>query len=181
MSRVYGKSVKMLILTLLSIIVVSVSAATYYSVVMEPTVTVSQATVIFQQGDDWPTGSSMGTNSTYVALALKVYPNATLTYDEPLNITNTGGSARDVRLRHVSITPASGSASVSNFTSIKFTLNSVSFEYTTTDDTWNIPADMSYQSLAGSTEWAVKIETKAEAGATNAVSCTIVIAVDVQE
>ncbi|MGB9134073.1 MAG: hypothetical protein WCC63_00570, partial [Candidatus Bathyarchaeia archaeon] len=132
-------------------------------------------------GDDWPTGSSLGTNSTYVALSLKAYPNATLTYDEPVNITNTSGFAHNVRLRHVSITPASETASVSNFTSIKFTLNGVSFEYTTTDDTWNPPSTMSYQSLAGNTEWAVKIETKAEAGATSAVSCTIVIAVDVQE
>ncbi len=179
----------MLILTLISIIVVSVSAATYYSVVMEPTVTISQATVIFEQGDDWPTGSSMGTNSTYVSLAIKAYPNATLTYDEPLNISNTDGSAHNVRLRHVSITPTSGAASVSNFTFINFTLiqpdgNPVTgsdFDYTTSGDTWSTPSDMTYQSIGATSEWAVKIETKAAAGATDALTCTIVIAVDVQE
>jgi len=61
---------------------------TYFSIVAEPTVTISQASVIFKTGDDWTTGSSMGTNSTYVSLAIKAYPNATLTYEEALNISN---------------------------------------------------------------------------------------------
>ncbi len=148
---------------------------------MEPTVTISQASVIFEQGGDWPSGSSLGTNSTYVSLAIKAYPNATLTYEEPVNISNTDSSAHNVRFRHVSITPASGAASVGNFTFINFTLNSVDFDYTTTGDTWNTPSTMSYQSLPASTEWIVKVETKAVAGATNALACTIVIAVDVQE
>jgi len=188
MGRMFNKSIKMMILTLISLLVVSASAAVYYSLVMEPTVTISQATVSFEQGDDWPTGSSMGTNSTYVSLAIKAYPNATLTYDEPLNISNTDGSAHDIRLRHVSITPASGS-SVSNFTFINFTLiqpngNPVTgsnFDYTTSGDTWTTPSDMTYQSLGANIEWAVKIETKAAAGATGALTCTIVIAVDIQE
>jgi len=175
------KPVKFLTLLLTAMLVASASAAVYYSLSMQPTVTISQATVIFEQGGDWPTGSSLGTNSTYVSLAIKAYPNATLTYDEPLNISNTDSSAHDVRLRHVSIAPASASASVSNFTFINFTLNSVDFDYTTTGDTWNTPSDMSYQSLSDNTEWALKIETKAAAGATDALTCTITIALDVQE
>ena len=175
------KPVKFLTLLLTAMLVASASAAVYYSLSMQPTVTISQATVIFEQGNDWPTGSSLGTNSTYVSLAIKAYPNATLTYDEPLNISNTDSSAHNVRLSHVSITPASASASVSNFTFINFTLNSVDFDYTTTGDTWNTPSDMSYQSLPDNTEWALKIETKAAAGATDALTCTITIALDVQE
>ena len=182
------KPVKFLTLLLTAMLIATASAAVYYSINMKSTVTISQATVIFEQGDDWP-GGSMGTNSTYVSLTIKAYPNATLTYDEPLNISNTDSSAHDVRLSHVSITPASASASVSNFTFINFTLiqpngNPVTgsdFDYTTSGDTWSTPSDMTYQSLAGNTDWAVKIETRAAAGATNATTCTIVIAVDVQE
>jgi fructose-specific phosphotransferase system component IIB len=40
---------------------------------------------------------------------------------------------------------------------------------------------MTYQNLPQNTEWDVKIETKAAAGATNATTCTLVIALDVQE
>ena len=179
----------MLVLTFLSILVVSVSAVTYFGIIAEPTVTINQASVIFEQGDDWATGSSMGTNSTYVSLAVKAYPNATLTYDEHLNISNTDASAHNVRLRHVSIAPASGSASISNFTFVNFTLiqpdgtpvTGSDFDYTTSADVWTTPSDMTYQSLGASTEWAVKIETRATAGATGALTCTIVIAVDIQE
>ena len=171
---------KVLSLLLTTTIISTVSASVYYSMYMEPTVIISQATVIFQVGDDWPTGSSMGTNSTYAALSLKAYPNATLTYEEPLNISNTDSIAHDVRLRHVSITPASG-ASVSNFAFINFTLNAVDFDYTVSGTNWNTPSDMSYQTLPATTEWALKIETKAIAGATDGVTCTIVISLDVEE
>lgn len=177
----YKRPLKLLTLLVTSMLIATASAAVYYSMNMQPTVTISQATVIFEEGTDWP-GGSMGTNSTYVSLTIKAYPNATLTYDEPLKIKNTDlSSAHNVRLRHISITPASGSASVSNFTFIDFTLNSVDFDYTTTGDAWNTPSDMAYQSLPANTAWAVKIETKAAAGATDALTCTIVIAVDVQE
>jgi len=177
----FGRPMKLLTLLLSSMLIAAASAAVYYSMNMQATVTISQAKVIFEQGADWPSGSSLGTNSTFVSLAVKAYPNATLTYEEPLNISNTDSSAYNVRLRHVSITPASGSASVSNFTFINFTLNSVDFDYTTSGDNWNTPSDMTYQSLSGNSEWAVKIETKAAAGATDALTCTIVIAVDVRE
>ncbi|UCE95224.1 MAG: hypothetical protein JSV51_05665, partial [Candidatus Bathyarchaeota archaeon] len=161
------KETKLLTLLLTALLIASASAAVYYSLSMEPTVTITGALVSFEQGGDWPSGSSLGTNSTYVSLAIRAYPNATLTYDEPLNISNIDSSAHDIRLRHVSITPASGSASVSNFTFINFTLNSVDFDYTTTNDNWNTPSDMNYQSLPGNTEWALKIETRAAAGATD--------------
>jgi hypothetical protein len=102
-------------------------------------------------------------------------------YEKPLNISNTDTSGHNVRLRHVSIAPSSGSASVGNFSFIKFTLNSVSFDYTTSGNNWNIPSDMTYQSLPASTDWILKIETKATAGAKNGLTCAIVIAVDVQQ
>jgi hypothetical protein len=181
MRIVLNKKIGVVLLLLIVTMVTTVSAAVYFAIIAQHTVTVSQTPVIFEQGSDWPSGSSLGTNSTYVSLAIKAYPNATLTYEEPLNISNIDSAAHNIRLRHVSITPASGSASVSNFTFINFTLNSVGFDYTTTSDTWNTPVDMTYQSLPGNTEWAVKIETEAAAGATEGIACTIVIAVDTQE
>jgi hypothetical protein len=182
------KPVKFLTLLLTAMLIATASAAVYYSISMQPTVTISQATVIFEQGDDWP-GGSMGANSTYASLTIKAYPNATLTYDEPLNISNTDSSDHSVRLSHLSINPANLTASVSNFTFINFTLiqpngNPVTgsdFDYTTSGDNWITPSDMGYQTLLANTDWAVKIETRAAAGATNATTCTIVIAVDVQE
>jgi hypothetical protein len=175
------KLAKFLTLLLTAMLIGIASAAIYYTMNMRQEMTITQPVIIFEQGTDWPAGSSLGTNATYVSLAIKIYPNATLTYDEPLNISNIDSSAHNVRLRHVSITPASASPSVSNFTFINFTLNAIDFDYTTTGDNWNIPSDMSYQSMPASTEWALKIETNAAPGATGALQCVIIIAVDVQE
>jgi hypothetical protein len=174
------RSLSLLLLLLSTVLISSVSAAIYFSLTMQPTVTIAPANVAFEQGDDWPSGSSMGGNSTYVSLSLKSYPNATLTYEEPLNISNIDSSAHNVRLRHVSITPASGS-SVSNFVFINFTLNGIDFDYTVSGTNWVTPSDMSYQSLSASSEWALKVETKAVTGATDGIACNIVIALDVEE
>ena len=175
------KPIKFLTLLLTAMLVASASAAVYYSLSMQSTVTVNEAVVHFDQGSDWTAaGGSMGGNNTYVTLSIKAYPNATLTYDQPLVINNTDSSDHMVRLRHVSITP-NATASVSNFTFINFTLNSIDFDYTTSGNNWNAPSDMDYQNLPQNTEWDVKIETKAAAGATNATTCTLVIALDVQE
>jgi len=173
------KTLDLIVLLMISVFVISASAAVYYSIEMQPTVTIDQAVVYFEEGSD-AGYVSLGANSTYVSLALSAYPNVTLTYDDPLNITNTDSSAHYVRLRHVSITPTSGNADVGNFTFINFTLNGVDFDYTTTGDNWDAWPTMGDQSLAATTEWAVKIETRAAAGATDAIDVTIVIALDVQ-
>jgi len=171
-------------------LIASASAAVYYSLTMEPKVTISQASVQFAQGSDWSkVAGSIGTNNTWCSLSLKAYPNATLTYEQPLNISNTAGTSKNIKLRHVSISPDSGDASVSNFTFVKFVLldasgNAVSggsFNYTTSGDTWNLPSSMSYKTIPATTEWTVWIETKAAAGATKDIVASIVIAVDVQE
>lgn len=184
-----SKAVKLLTLLLASMLIASASAAVYYSIIMEPKVTITPATVQFAQGSDWSeVAGSIGTNSTWCSLALKAYPNATLTYEQPLNISNTDGSnPHQFRLRHVSISPASGSVSVSNFTFINFVIKNAtgvsqaSFNYTTSDDDWNTPSTTSYLTLPASTEWIVYVETKAAAGATADIAASIVIAVDVQE
>jgi len=111
-----------------------------------------------------------------------------LTYEQPLNISNTdGSSSHQFRLRHISITPASSSVSVSNFTFIKFVIKNAagvsqaSFNYTTSGDNWNIPSTTSYLTLPENTDWILYVETKAAAGATKDIAASIVIAVDVQE
>jgi hypothetical protein len=184
-----SKALKLLFLLLTSMFIASASAAVYFSISMEPTVTIKQAVVQFAQGSDWSkVAGSMGTNNTWCSLSLKAYPNATLTYEQPLNISNTAGTSKSIKLRHVSISPASSDASVSNFTFIKFVLmdasgNPVSggsFNYTTSGDTWNLPS-MEYKTITATTKWTVRIETKAAAGATKDIAASIVIAVDVQE
>lgn len=184
-----SKALKFLFLLLTSMLIASASATVYYSINMEPTVTIKQALVQFVQGSDWSkVAGSMGTNNTWCGLSLKAYPNATLTYEQPLNISNTDSSnSHQFRLRNISIAPASGSASVSNFTFIKFVIKNAagvsqaSFNYTTSGDDWNIPSMASYLTLPANTKWIVYVETRAAAGATKDIAANIVIAVDVQE
>jgi hypothetical protein len=180
------KSVKFIILVAMAVLIATASAAVYYSIIMQPSVTVTSATISFAQGDDWPTGSVLGSNSTWVSLALKAYPNATLFYDEPLNISNTDTSSHTFRLRHVAITPATGNSQVGNFTFFNFVVENTaglaqaSFNYTTTGNDWNTPATTSYMTLPANTQWIMYIETKAAAGA-NAVTANLEISVDVTQ
>jgi len=180
------KAVKLLILLLSSLLIASASASVYYSMIMQPTVTITSATIVFATGNDWPSGSTIGTNSTWVSLALKAYPNATLTYDQPLNISNTDAASHNFRLRHISITPATGQSAVGNFTSINFVVQNTtgvsqaSFNYTTTGTSWNTPSPTGYMTLPANTQWIIHVDTTAVAGA-NAVTANLQIALDVQQ
>ena len=185
MNRMFNRSIKMFILTLLSVAVVSVSALTYFSLEMQSVVSVAGAAVQFSQGDDWNGAWTLGTNNTWCDIAPNAYANATLTYEEPVNLTNSGAAVQ-IRLRTISITPASAQPQVSNFTFINFVLHDEtgaiqgSLNYTTTGDTWSTPS-MSYQTMDASDEWYISIQTKAAADATGTIAATIQIAVDVQE
>ena len=178
------KSVKFIILVAMAALIATASAAVYYTIIMQPSVTIASATVVFVSGSDWPTGSTLGSNSTWVSLALKAYPNATLTYDQPLNVSNTDTTSHTFRLRHISITPTSGTSSVSNFTAINFVVENTagvaqaSFNYTTTGTTWNTPTTTSYLTLPASTAWIIYVQTQAAASA-NAVTANLQMAVDV--
>jgi len=179
------KSVKFIILVAMAVLIATASAAVYYSIIMQPSVTVTSAAISFVQGTDWPTGSVMGSNSTWVSLALKAYPNATLTYDDPLNISNTDTANHNFRLRHISITPVNGTATNGNFTSINFVIENTvgvaqaSFNYTTSGNNWITPSQTNYLTLPASTQWVLYIQTQAAASA-NAVTANLQIAVDVQ-
>lgn len=182
------REVLLVALLLASTLIVAAIAAVYYSLTMQPDVSITPATIVFAQGADWPSTSVMGTNSTWVSLALKAHPNATLVYEEPLNLSNTDGeNSHQFRLRHVSITPSTGNPQVSNFTFIRFVIRNTtgtsqaSFNYTTTNDTWNTPSTTSYLTLPANTQWAIYVETMATAGANGNVVANLEIAIDVQE
>jgi len=166
-------------------LIATASATIYYSLTMEPRVTVSTPVVNFVSGDDTPTGSTV--NDAWCRLLLKSYPNATLTYEKAVNISNTDSVAHSMQLRHVDITPASGNSDVGNFTSITFKLvNSTgsvqaTFEYTVSGTTWTTPSDTGYYSIPASTQWTIKVETLSPATASAGIVCDIEIAVDVQE
>lgn len=181
------KSITLLALILASILISTVSAAIYYSMIGQPAVTITAASVVFAQGNDWPTGSTLGSNGTWVSLALKAYPNVTLAYDQPLNVSNTDTASHNFRLRHVSVTPASGNSQVSNFTSINFVVENTagtaqaSFNYTTGGTTtWTTPSTTSYLPLPANTQWIICVSTVATAGATSGITANIQISVDVQ-
>ena len=178
------KSFKFIMLVIMAMLIASASAAVYYTVIMQPSVTITGATIVFLPGTDYPAGSTLGSNSTWVSLALKAYPNATLTYDQPLNISNTDSASHTFRLRHISITPASGNAAVGNFSFINFVVENTtgvaqnSFNYTVSGTTWTTPATTSYMTLPASTSWIIYVQTQAVAGA-NTVTANLQIAVDV--
>jgi len=95
MGRVFNKSVKMLILTLMSIIIVTVTAATYNYMTMEASpINVYSAMIVFENGTDASAaGTSIGTNGTYVKFtSLSGWPNVTRVYENASVIHNTDGS-----------------------------------------------------------------------------------------
>lgn len=181
------RSTKLVILLIASMLISTAGAAVYYSMIAQPAVTITAAPIVFAQGNDWPTGSTLGSNGTWVSLALKAYPNATLVYDQPLNVSNTDTASHTFRLRHISITPSSGTAQVSNFTSINFVVedaagtSQASFNYTTTGSAWNTPATTNYLTLPANTQWIVYVSTAAAAGASSGITANIQISVDVQQ
>jgi hypothetical protein len=181
----FRKEMKLVTLLLTSLLVASASAFVYYAMLAQSTATVDVAAVHFIAGDDSSGVFTPGANDTYAELSLKAYPNVTLTYDQAVNLTAT--AAKDVQLRHVSIDPDDGDPSVSNFTSVVFTLIDGTggvkgtLTYTSSGDDWTEPASATgYQQITNGEKWTIKIEIKAAAEANTGVWTRIVIAVDVR-
>jgi len=176
------KTLKFITLLITSLLITTVSADVYYSLTMTSTVSVAATDVYFVKGADNATaGVTLNSDNTTATLtALKAYPNATMTYTDPLRVRNNATSGNtNIRLRPVSL-----SGSAVNFIFINFTLNDgtttyASLNYTSDGSSWTIPSTTGWVSISASTEWYVTIETKAKEGATSD-SVSIVIAVDVQ-
>jgi hypothetical protein len=183
-----NKSSKFLILLLASILVGTANAAIFYSLTMQPQVTVSIPVIKFDHAGDEPAGSTV--DDTWCSLTAKSYPNATLTYEQAVNLTNTDSvNAHLFRLTYISITPANGSANVGNWTSIKFLVyNSTgdyvfSLSFTVSGNNWVLaPASgqTAYYSIPASASWSIRLETLSPAAATEGEVCSIQITVDVQ-
>jgi hypothetical protein len=182
------KSSKFLILLLASILVGTANAAIFYSLTMQPQVTVSTPVIRFDSAPDEPSGSTV--NDAWCSLTAKSYPNATLTYEKAVYLTNTDTlNSHSFRLRYTSITPANSTSDVANWNSIKFLVYSsngsyvFSLNFTVSGNNWMLgPSNgqTGYYSIAASTAWWIRLETLSPATATEGKVCNIQIAVDVQ-
>jgi hypothetical protein len=181
------KSPKFLLLLLASILVGTANAAIFYSLTMQPQVTVSIPVIKFDNAPDKPSGSTV--TNAWCRLTAKSYPNATLTYEQAVYVNNTdGANAHSFRLRYVSISPTNGTADVANWNSIKFLVyNSTglvfSLNFTVSGNNWILApssGQTSYHSIPASGVWWIKLETLSPATATVGKVCNIQIAVDVQ-
>ena len=182
MKRVFTKSAKMLILALTSILVLSATAAVYYSLEMTSTITTAANDVYFVEGPDNATaGVTIFNNNKSATLAqLKAYPNMSMTYDDPLRIRNNNtGTSYTIRLR-----PISRSGAAANFVYINFTLQTatqVSLNYTSDGATWTDPSTTSFVQINANTEYAIVVQTMANATATSGQTATIEIAIDIEQ
>jgi hypothetical protein len=185
----YRKEMKLVTLLLTSLLIASASATVYYSLVMQSTVTTQAPEVKFEAGNDSTAAGATGGDLTdaWVRMgSLKAYPNASLTYDQAVNISCTGAN-HQIKLTHSSITD--GTSAVSNFTSIKFELIAANgsqvgtdFTYSNAngDNDWDSTPSMNYITILEDEEWSVKVTTKAVAGAAADAVVAIVINLDVQ-
>lgn len=180
----WKKSLKLLTLLVSALIIATASAAIYYSLGITGSLTTA-VTVCFDEGEDWPSGSTMGTGNTTAILDLKAYPNTTLTYEKAINVSNTGSTTPSVRLRHVSIT--NGTADVGNFTYLNVVLLDDTstqqgyLNYTVSGTDFISAESTTYQQMDANDKWYIQIETKAVAAATAGSAANIEVAVDVQE
>jgi hypothetical protein len=180
----YKKSLKLVTLLISSLLIATVSASVYYSLSMTSTVSVATNNVYFVLGaDNGTAGVTLGSDNTTATLAsLKAYPNAIMTYTDPLRVRNNATSGTtNVRLRPVSLTGAAANFIFVNFTLVAVSDNSTkaSLNYTSNGSIWSTPSTTGFVQISGSTEWYVTIETKAIASAASD-AVTIAITVDVQ-
>jgi len=175
------KTLDLIVLLIISVFVITASAGVYYSLEMTSTIDVYGANVYFVLGADNETAgvtiSSDGMLGQLTTLA--AYPNVTTTYDDPIRVRNNGTGPYMIRLRHISI-----SGNASNFVFVNFTLMGTterSLDYTASGATWNLPdpQNTTLISIPQGTEWSIKVETKAVAGATTGTA-TIIMTVDVE-
>lgn len=180
------RSLRFLLLVLSGTVIISASATIYYTLTMEPQVTVSPLTIRFDSAPDEPEGSTV--TDSGCSLTAESHPNATVTYEQAVYIENVdAGSAHSFRLRHFSISPANGSVEVGNWTSIRFLVYNgsgyvFSLNYTVSGTNWILEpssGETSYYSIPEGTSWWIRLETHSPANATIGRACAIQIWVDV--
>jgi hypothetical protein len=181
------KSTRFVILLLASILVGTANAAIFYSLTMQPQVTVSAPIIKFTSAPDEPAESVV--TDAWCRLAARSYPNTTLTYEKAVYLDNTDSvNPHSFRLRYVSVTPANGNSDVTNWNSIKFLVYDTtgyvfSLEFTVSGNNWTLSpsgGQTNYYSIPASTMWWIRLETLSPAGATEGKVCSIQIAIDVE-
>lgn len=181
------KSAKFLTLLLASLLIGVANAAIFYTLTMQPQVTTATPVISLYSAPDTPSGSTV--NTAWCSLTAKSYPNATLTYEKALYINNTDATnAHTFQLRHVSITPANGTDTNGNWTSIKFLVYDGSgyqfaMNYTVSSTNWIVDpsAGTGYYSIPANTGWWIRLETLSPADAAAGYTCQMNIAVDINE
>jgi len=165
----------------ISTLVISVSAAVYYSLMMTSTITTAANDVYFVMGPDNETaGVTLFNDNKSATLALlKAYPNMTMTYDDPIRVRNNNtGTNFNVRLR-----PVSRSGDAQYFVFVCFTLNTatpVSLNYTSNGVSWTDPSATGFVTVSANTEYGIRVQTMANATATSGQIAAIEIAIDVE-
>ena len=182
MGRVFNKSIKMMILTLMSLLVISASAAVYYSLEMTSTITIADNDVYFVLGPDNSTaGVNIFNNDKSATLTqLKAYPNMTMTYDDAIRVRNNHTSTN----YNVRLTPVSLSGDAAYFVYISFTLNTsttISLNYTSDGSSWTTPSATSFTLVNANIEYAIVVQTMANATATSGQTATIEMAIDIEQ
>ncbi len=179
----FRKEAKLVTLLLTSLLIATVSAATYLSLTMEATVTVYASDVYFVVGSDNNTAGAVltldSTNTTATITGLRAYPNATFTYENVTLVRNNATSGTT----NIRLTPSvNPSANPEDFEYVNFMLNGTTarwLNFTSDGSTWSNTGTTSWITIPTSTQWPVAIMTKATSGATVSDSVTITIKVDV--
>jgi len=182
MGRVFNKSIKMMILTLISLLVISASAAVYYSLEMTSTITTAANDVYFVEGPDNSTAgvNIFNDNKSATLTQLKAYPNMTMTYDDAIRVRNNHTST-DYNVR---LTPVSLSDNAANFVYINFTLQTsttISLNYTSDGSSWTTPSATDFVVVSADTEYAIVVQTMASATAASGQTATIEMAIDIEQ
>ena len=190
----HKKALRMGVLLLLTLFITTASALVYYSIEYRTQVNVASAGVKFVAGGDCtaafgtsPCGVTINSVGTYASLSLKTYPNATVTYEKSLNVSNTDTVTHKIRLNSVAI--SGGETSYAAATSkIQFTFianNGTSqgtVTYTVSGGVWTNSgtSPTSFAVIAANpTQWRIQVVATADATATTGTT-TIDIKVDVQ-
>jgi len=176
------KYLDLIVLLMISVFVISASAAVYYSLDMTSTITTAANDVYFVLGPDNGTAtvSIFNDNKSATLTTLKAYPNMTMTYDDPIRVRNNNTvTPFNVRLR-----PVSRSGNAQYFVFINFTLNTttpVSLNYTSNGATWTDPSDTAFVQVDANTEYRITVQTMANATAPSGQVANIEIAIDIED
>jgi len=98
MNANYKKGLRIAVLLVTSLLIASVSAATYYTMFMGADVGITGNEVIFVEGTDWGS-STMGGGAQSVALILAGDAGAITTVSDPVRIHNSGAGAHNLNLK----------------------------------------------------------------------------------